>query len=810
MNSLYKDFRYSVRRLYKNAGFSSAVIGILALGIGLCTATFTVVYALFISPLPYPEAHKLVAIGQANRTDSHPGTASLPNIRDWRSYNSSFQDIGYWNLTFRNIQSQNVTESIADVECSANLFRILGKQPHLGRGFAPDEDQPGKDRVAVLSAALWRHLFPSDPAILGQSVKIGNETYSVIGVMSDGITFPLTNQNLVAWVPLQPGKDLEDRNIAKLSVIGRLKNGKTITSATTELNAIQSRVASQNAGDKVVLEGYREMLVGNIRPALLALEAAVLAVWLIACLNVLSLILARTANRRHDMAIRCAIGATRNRLLAAQLIENAVLCSLGAVLGLLVSTGIDQALRFYLQARMPFAEQMHINLAVIGVVAALSFVSTLAFTIVPTLQVYRTAPRESLVEGAAAAGTSRRQKFVHNGLVIAEVALSFVLLVVGGLLFHTIYSLRSVPLGFQAQNLLVSPLTVPQQLYAGKDIVQLVYEPVLSHLRELPDVESAAISTILPMNPNSTTTVPVEIFGKSVPQDNAHTAQLHIMSPSFYRTLGIRTLAGRTFAEADNRSSPWVVVVNQSFVRKYFPNEEPLEKRIRMNEDGPNKFASIVGVVEDTQQKSLAIAVEPEIDLSYLQVKPQDDFAVLFGLFAQVAVRTKSSPSAVAPEVIRVLREINPDLAGTEVTTVHDVIDKSLESQTLAARLLGMFAGSALIIAVFGLYGLLSYNLSRSKRDIGLRLALGATPKTILRMVLGQALILVITGILIGILLTLQAGQLLRSFLYGVGPYDFSTVCLVAVVLVSCGLTASFIPARRASRVDPIQSLRFE
>ncbi len=812
MNSLYKDIQYSLHQIYRNAGFSSVVIAILALGIGLAAATFTVVYALFLSPLPYPAAEKLVAIGQANRADSHPGTSALPNIRDWKTSNSSLQEMAYWNLVFRNLEDGNVAESVAVVESSANLFQTLGVQPSHGRGFSPDEDQPGKGQVAVLSAAVWRRLFHSNPNALNRSVKIGNEFYNVIGVMNDEVTFPLTNGNSVVWIPIQSHKDLEDRNIAKLEVIGRLKEGSTVSQAREELNTIQGRVAGKNPSDKVLVEDYRELLVGNLRLALFALEAAVLAVWLIACLNVLSLVLARTANRRHEIAIRCAIGATRNRLLGLQLMENAVLCAAGAFLGVLFSAAVISVLRFYLEAHLPFADHMRLNLPVIGVVAVLSIISTLILGIIPTLQVYKTSPQESLKEGTAAAGISRHQRFIHNSLVIGEVALSYVLLISGGLLVHTLYSLRNVPLGFQPEKLLVSPLVVPQHLYAGKDIVQLVYEPALSRVQQLPGVELAAISTVLPMNANSNTTIPVQIFGKPVQKNTPHNAQLRLVSPGFYQTLGIRVLEGRLFTEADNSAAPWVVVVNQAFVRKYFPNEEALGKRVRTNDEGPNKYSTIVGVTENIQQKSLAVAVEPEVDLCYMQVKPEDDFSILLGLFSQIAVRTKpsASASALAPELLKALRESNPDLAGANVTTMSEVINKSVESQTMAARLLGIFSISALLIAVFGLYGLLAYKITKSKQDIGLRIALGATPKTILCMVLRQALVLVIGGILLGMILASQVGHLLRSFLYGVGPNDLFTICLVIAVLMLCSLVASYFPARRASRIDPIRSLRFE
>jgi predicted permease len=377
------------------------------------------------------------------------------------------------------------------------------------------------------------------------------------------------------------------------------------------------------------------------------------------------------------------------------------------------------------------------------------------------------------------------------------------------LLLRSIYSLRNIPLGFVPQNLIVAQLPLLQESYAGRDVIQTVYKPLLEELQHTPGVQYAGISSILPMSPDSKAQIPVEVFGRSENGEQASLAELRIVSPDIYRALGIRLLSGRSFADTDSRTSPWVVVVNQRFARKYFPNEDPLGKQIRTAGDGPHKYSAIVGVVEDTHQKSLDEPVEPEVDLCYVQLKPEDDFAGMLGFFVQVAVRADRPPATVIPEVRKLLQQINPEGAYS-ISTMQETVDKSLSSQTLVAQMVWLFAGAALLIAVIGLYGLLAYNVSMSTRDIAVRLALGATRSKVLSMVLKHALLVLVAGLVSGFMIWQQTANLLRNYLYGVGTHDFPTIFAVAGVLLACGLLAGYIPARRASLVDPMKSLRHE
>jgi predicted permease len=806
---LIRDLRYGLRQMSRNLGFTIVAVLTSALGIGLTAAMFTVVYAVLLRPLPFPNPEQITLIGQASNLESRLGTASLPNIKDWREQSVSFKEIAYWELTVHNLESRDNAKSVAAVRSSANLFSLLQVAPMLGRTFSVDEEQPGKNNVVVLSAALWKSLFSSDPNIINTHIKVGGDDYTVVGVMPESFIFPLTEEGPTLWVPVQTKPVWEDRNTAMLQAVGRLKDGVPLETAQAELSTIFSRTAIPQNNDRVLVQDYRAATTGNVRSILITLEAAVLALWLIACVNIMGLLLARAASRRREIAIRCAIGANRWQLLRQFFVESALLSGLAGILGMALAFGATQVIRAYLGASLPFAHTIGINFPVICLILLLSTISTLLFGMWPALQAYRTEPQDILSDASARTGTSRRQRRVRDLLVVCEVALSLVLLLHAGLLLRTVYNLRNIPLGFVPQNLIVAQLPLAQESYAGRDVIQSVYKPLVEALQRTPGVRHAALSSILPLSPNSNAQLPIEVFGRSAPSEQGSMAELRFVSPDIYQALGIRLLQGRSFTDADSRTSPWVVVVNQSFARKYFQNEDPIGKQIRTAGDGPHKYSAIVGVVEDTHQKSLADPVEPEVNLCYAQFKPEDDFAAMLGFFVQVAIRTDQPPATVIPAVRTLLSQVNPEGA-YNISTMQQTVDESLGSQTLVAQMVWLFAGSALLISIIGLYGLLAYNVSMSVRDIAVRLALGATRSKVLTMVLKHALLVLGVGIAIGFVIWQQTAHLLRSYLYGVGTHDLPTILAVASILLACGLVASYIPARRASLVSPIKSLRHE
>jgi predicted permease len=804
---LLRDLRYGLRQLSRNLGFTGVAVLTSALGIGLTASMFTVVYAVLLRPLPFQNAEQVTLIGQAGETETRLGTSSLPNIEDWRSQSRSFQDIAYWELTFNGLESDGNVQPVPAVRSSANLFSLLRSQPVLGRTFAADEAQPGKSNVVVLSAAAWKGAFSSNPKVVGSHVKLGGTDYTVIGVMPESFTFPLTERAPLVWVPATPKPEWADRNMATLQAVGRLKDGVSAEAAQSELNLIFAHVNA--GGGRVLVKDYREAVTGDVRSALLSLETAVLAIWLIACVNIVGLLLARAASRRREMAVRCALGASRWQLLRQLFTEGALLSALGGALGLGLAFAATRVLQVYLGASLPFAHTIEINLPVVGVVLLMSVASTLLFGMWPAVQAFRTSPQEALGDASARSGTSRRQRRVRDILIVSEVALSMILLLHAGLLLRTIYNLRNVPLGFEPRNLIVAQLPLLNSSgHLDGDMMQNVYRPLLEQLQQTPGVTYAAISSILPLSPNSGAQIPVEVFGSADASQKGSMAEVRIVSPDIYRALGVRVVSGRTFTDEDNRSMPWVVVVNQAFARKYFPNEDPLGKRIRTAGDGPHKYSAIVGVVEDVRQKSLTEAVAPEVHLCYAQLRPEDDLAQMLGFVVQVAVRS-DRPETVLPAMQRIFRQVDPQ-ATYRISTMQEEVARSIGGPTLVAQLLWLFAGAALLIALVGLYGMLAYNVSTSRRDIAVRMALGASRSEVSRMVLRHAVVILGVGVVAGVVAWLQTASLIRSYLYGVGSHDPATVFAVAASLLTCGLLASYIPARRASRVNPMASLREE
>jgi predicted permease len=806
---LLHNFRYGLRQLRKQPGFFLVAITTLALGIGLTGAMFTVVYAVLLRPLPFADPERVVIIGQANRADNQPGPASLPNIRDWREQSQSFEEIAYWNLSVHSLNSRQQSEFVADIRCSANLFSLLRVQPVLGRPFDPEADRPGKGNVAVLSAKAWKGVFAADPNVIGTTFEIGTDQYTVIGVMPENFAFPLTLDRAMVWIPVQTKPEWEDRNTAMLQVVGRLRPGVRVEAAQAELTSLVPGGTNDNQGQRVLVEDYRKSVTGDLRTSLLFLEAAVLAVWLIACINIISLQMARAASRRRETAIRCALGAGRRQLVSQFFAESALLSGGAGIAGLALCFGFLGALRFYLESKLPFADAIRVDLPVVAAILVMSLASTLLVGVWPALQAQRTSPQEALRDGGAAVGGSRRQRRAQDALVVFEVALSLVLLLNAGLLLRTLNNLRATPLGFKPDRLVVAQLPLFKNPQANNDVAVSVYDPLLAALAHVPGVESAAISTVLPMDPNSTVKFPVQIFGKPAPPKPTPTAELRIVSPELYSTLGVGLISGRTFNEADTRASPWVVVVNRAFVRKYFADDEPLGQRVRTDDSGPHKFSTIVGVVEDTHQRSVADAVVPELDLCYKQLSPTDGVANLLGMVVQLAVRTSQPAAAVIPGVRAVLQPINPEVPAN-LSPMQEIVDRSIGNQTMAARLIGIFAACALLIALIGLYGLLTYNVTRMTRDIAVRLALGATRRQVVGLVIGHAGIVLAVGLLIGFAVWDQTSRLLRSYLYGMGTHDLFTLIAMAVVFLSFGLLASYLPARRASLIDPMTALRHE
>ncbi len=824
MTGLLQDLRYAFRQLRKNPGFTAVTVLTLALGIGVNAAMFAVIDAVLLRPFPFPQPNQIVQMSEASPTEAVAGNSSLPDIKDWRAQSHSFQDIGWYTEGIRSVDIPGFSDFIPVVYSSANLLSTLQVEPQLGRNFLPQEDQPGHGDVVLINTVAWEKFFNRNPQAVGSSLKLGNKIYTVIGVMPAGFEFPYVGDGPAVWSPLVPTKNYLERDSRTITAIGRLKPDVSVAAAQAELAGIQNNIASAypklELDKRVLVKSYREVMTGNVRPALLALQFAVLAVWLIACANVASLLLSRTSGRRREIAIRSAIGAARTRLVRQFLTESLVLALTGAAVGLGLAFGCVRLLKFYLDLYLPLSHHIQIDSRVAGALVGFSIISAVLFGLVPAIQAAHAPAQEALREGTPAAGAGKRQKHFRDALVVGEIALSLLLLISAGLLLRSLLALRDLPLGFVPQNVVVTSIFLPQSgggmvgdtgKYTGKDIAQVFYQPLLDRLAHLPGVDSAALTSILPLSPSFSAGGSFEIVGRPKDPANKTMAAVRAVSPSLYATLRIKLLRGRLFSDSDGPESPAVAVVNESFVEKYFPGQNPLGQQLKISDTGPHGTATIIGVVENTHQTAMSDEAQPEIDVSYLQLGPQDELTpYILASFTSLALRTHAAPTTVIPELRTALREVDPDLAVVDVRAMQELVDTSLGSQTLAVRLLWIFAGAALLISIAGIYGLLAYNVSQRTRDIGLRMALGATRGNVIQLVLKQAVLLLVIGVAIGIGAALSVGSVLRSFLYGVVPYDAMTIVGVCLLLLACGLFASYIPARRASRIDPIKALRWE
>ena len=826
MAFLFQDLRYAFRQLRKNPGFAAVTVLTLALGIGVNAAMFAVIDAVLLRPLPFPKPDQIVQMSESRYEDMGgpiSSISSLPDIRDWRTQTHSFQDIGWYTEGVRSVDVPGFSDFIPVIASSSNLFSILQVQPALGRSFLPEDDQPGHGDGILINDVAWEKLFAKRSDVIGQSLKLGDKVYTVIGVMPPGFEFPSVGDGPTVWQPLVATPEYEARDSRTLTSVGRLKPVVSAASAQAELSGIQQNIAKAypklELDNRVAVKRYRDVLTGNVRPALLALQFAVLAVWLIACANVASLLLSRTTGRRREIAIRSAIGAARARLVRQFLTESLVLSSTGAALGLALAFGCVRALKFYLDLYLPLSSHIHIDARVAAALVGFSIVSAVLFGLVPALQAARAPAQEALREGSPSAGASRRQKYFRDTLVVGEIALSLLLLISAGLLLRSLLALRGLPLGFVPQNVATTAIFLPQAgggtigaggKYAGKDISRVFYRPLLDRLSHLPGVDSAAITTVLPLMPNFQSRGSFEIVGHPKDPSNKLVADVRVVSPSLYHTLGIRLLQGRLLTDEDGPASGAVAIVNQALAHKYFAGQNPLGQQLKIADKGPHAVVTIVGVVENSHQTTMSEAANPEINLPYSQLVLGDELQPILSMFSNVALRTNVPPSTVIPSLRTTLREFDPSLAVVDIRTMQELVDTSLGSQTLAVRLLWIFAGSALLISIAGIYGLLAYNVSQRTRDLGVRMALGATRGNVISLVLRQAGILLGIGVCIGVVAAVSAGSVLRSFLYGVVPYDAWTIVAVSALLLASGLFASYIPARRASRIDPVKALRWE
>ncbi|MDQ3816656.1 MAG: ABC transporter permease [Acidobacteriota bacterium] len=811
MRSLLQDLRYGVRMLLKSPGFTLVAVIALALGIGANSAIFSVVNAVLLRPLPYKEPDRLVVVWETNPQllDDYLKThneAAIANFYDWQSQSHVFENLAAFrwrnfNLTEGDNPEQGVGNSV-----TPNMFATLGVKPFLGRDFLPEEGVVGKENEVILSYGLWQRRFGSDPGIVNKKISVNSQPYTVVGVMPQAFEFPRAMSEM--WTPLAPADAQKTNRTAHfLYTRARLKPGVTIEQAQAEMDTISARLREQypdtNNQRGVRLASLQQEDVAQIRPALLILLAAVGFVLLIACANVANLMLARAASRQKEMAIRTALGAGRFRIIRQLLTESVLLSVLGGVCGLLLALwGVDLLIasmpREYALG-VPGWNKISLDYRVLVFTFAVSVLTGVLFGLFPAWQATKSDLNESLKEGGrTSAGTGRKR--YRNALIVSEVTLALVLLVGAGLMMRSILRLMDVNPGFDPQNLVTLQLTLPSSHYSKSEQVTNFYQELTQRLRSLPGVEAAASIDMMPMGGSGGTTTFLVEGRPAPPQGQYPEANGRTSSPGYFQTMRIPILKGRDFNEHDTKDAPPVVVINDTFARKYFPGEDPIGKRLL---DPQNRVppSEIIGVVGDIKHWGLDDKAEEYIYTSSNQTPDNSMFLI---------VRTATDPASMTAVIRKEVQQMDKELPVYNIKPMSQRIVESTASRRLVMFLLGIFAVVALVLASVGIYGVMAYTVTQRTHEIGVRMALGAKRGDILRLVVKQGMLLVAAGVLLGLLVSFAVTRFMAGLLFGVGPSDPATLLGVSLILALIALLACLIPARRAMKVDPMVALRYE
>jgi predicted permease len=810
METLWRDVRYGIRMLWRSPGFTAVALLTLALGIGVNTAIFSFVHAILLRPLPYPGSERLVFLTEWS--EQVPNMSfSVANFQDLRDQNRVFEALFAARGQNYVLTGEGEAERLAGRQVTAGFFETLGLTPIVGRAFTPEEDRPGAEPVALLGEGLWLRRFGGDPAVVGRRLVLDGEPYTVVGVLPD--TLHSTFRRAEVWTSLgrlfdRYGGEEKRGNHPGIYVLARLQPGVDVARARTDVKGIAERLATEhpetNARQSMTLEPALQTLVGPMRPVLLVLLGAVVLVLLIASANVANLLLARAAVRQKEIAVRSALGAGRRRVVRQLLTESVVLSLAGGALGLGVGVAGIRALRLVLPDGAPRIHEVSLDATVLAFTFAVALVTGVVFGLVPALQTSRVDSAETLKEGRRTASGGRGPRRMRAALIIAEVSLALVLLVGAGLLLKSFARVLAADPGFEAGGALTMTVSLPRATYEEKEAQAAFFERVLERLAAVPGV--AAYGSTAPLLGSWQTSFTVE--GRpEPPPGQAPSTDITRISPGLVRAMGMRLVRGRDFTERDRADRPDVCIVDETMAETYWPNDDPLGKRIRIGSgpgaDGP--WLTVVGVVAHVKNYGVDQDSRVETWVPYLQ-NPLG--------FATLVVRTTGEPTRVAAAAREVVRSVDPQVPVFSVRTLADVVAEEYVAKRVAAQLLGAFAVLALLLAAIGIYGVMSYAVAQQTRDIGIRVALGARQTDILGMVLGQGLRLAGLGVLSGLALAYALarglGAALGSMLFNVSATDPPTFSAVPVLLAAVAAVACLLPALRALRVDPIRALHYE
>lgn len=804
---LFQDLRYAFRVLLKNPGFTSVAVIALALGIGANSAIFSVVNTVLLRPLPYKSPDQLMMVWEDSSRHGYPrDTPAVANYIDWRDQNQTFSGMAAIATRSFNLTGEGDPEKIEGRRVSASLFPILGVEPKLGRVFSPDEDKPGSNNVVLLSHIVWQRRFHGDPSIVGKSITLNNTAHTVVGVMPPQFQFPTKEDEL--WVPIAFTSDEAGRRRSHyLEVVGRLKPNVSVEQAQADMTTVATRLQQQypdsNTDLGAVVTPLHEHVVGEIKPALLILFGAVGLVLLIACANVANLLLARAAVRQKEIAVRVALGASRFRLIRQFLTESVVLGTLGGILGLLLSLGGLFVLSAFVPPNLSQSTTLSLDPKVVVFTLLVSILTGLIFGLAPATQSAKFNLNETLKEGGRDSSSGSKGNRVRSLLVVAEVAVSLILLIGAGLLINSFFRLRNTNPGFNAENLLTMKIVLPEPKYAEQAKRSAFYTEVINRVEGLPGVKSAAVTTNLPLYRQGNS-IGIAIEGRPIPQPGQEIiVTTRVVSPKYFETMDIRLLKGRSLSTQDKPNTPKVVVISEGMARKYWPNEDPIGKRITGgNPQREEDWRQIVGVVNDVHQFQLDAEPKPQMYLAYEQV----------GFFAprDLVVKTETKPESLAATVRRTVWEIDKDQPVSNISTMDQILGESIARQRFSMLLLGVFASLAMLLASVGIYGVMSYSVTQRRNEIGIRMALGAQKFDVLKLTVGQGLKLVLIGVVIGLAGAFVLTRLMSTLLFGITATDPLTFITLSVVLIAVACVASYIPARRATKVDPLKALRYE
>ncbi|HZS47666.1 MAG TPA: ABC transporter permease [Blastocatellia bacterium] len=812
LESIWQDLRFGARNLTKNRGFAITAISTLALGIGACTAIFSVVNAVLLRSLPYPDPDRIVAIEEYHMPGGDRARITAANFVDWRARNHTFENLAGIAWKRSNLTGAGEPEQINVAVVSANFFDVLRVQPKLGRGFTPEDEQAGHPSIAILSHGLWQRRFGSDPSVIGKQIILDEKSYTVTGVMPAGFQYP---KEIEVWVPplriapeVNPQIDVtRNRSMGYLSAIARLKPGVTLQQSAAEMDAITAALRQQYPGetgdrfDRVV--SLQTDIVGDIRPALLTLLAAVAGVLLIACANVANLLLARLSARRKEIVLRAALGAGRGRLIRQLMTESILLSLIGGVIGLLLAWLGISLLVTVAPTDLPRITEVNLDWQVLAFTFGVSLFTGILFGLAPVLSLAGVDLHDALKAAGRVTGSAYHHK-LGNLLVVAEVTLSIVLLVCAGLLFRSFLKLQSVQMGFDTGNILTMRVNPSGSKYQTLQQQNAFYNDAIGQLKSVPGIQSVGLVSELPLGHGSTTASCYVEGAPELPPSQWPEVNFRIVSPGYFRVLGVPILQGRDIDARDTTESQNVVVVNEAFAKYNFKNESPIGKRITFGNDqqGRPVWYQIVGEIANIRT------------VEFFQTEPQPDVYLSYGQQGlsgpSFVIKTSIEPTSLAQSAVEAIHKVDAMLPVSYIKSMDQIAYESISQPRFNTLLLAVFASVALLLAAAGIYGVMSYMVTQRTNEIGVRIALGGKMIDILKIVIGRGMILTGSGVALGIAIAFGVSRVMSGLLFGVTPTDPLTFTFIALLLSSVAFLACYIPARKAARVDPMVALRYE